>query len=73
MVRFLIINKNGELLHSNNCFYNVIMGGFGISLVVYKQANSAIKRANKVGGIVVQINQGESVKEKIKETLKNML
>jgi hypothetical protein len=48
------------------------MGGFGISLVVYKQANSAIKRANKVGGIVVQINQGESVKEKIKETLKNM-
>lgn len=72
MKRFIIINKNGEMLHSNNCFYNFIMGGFGVNLVVYKRMKSAEKMAQKVNGIVVCIDNNTISKEVINNKLKSL-
>ena len=72
MKRYIIIDKYGRKLHSNDCFYDCIMGGFGISFLVYKLKKSAQKKASKVNGIVVEICQNDNVRDKIKETLNNL-
>lgn len=48
------------------------MGGFGCNLVKYKNQKSAEKRAQKVGGIVAEFNNGESVREVIKRALNTL-
>ena len=75
MKGYFIINKEGAILHSNNYFYNAIMGGFGGTMVKYKNQKSAEKKAQKVGGIVVEFNEGESarsaINRKFNELMKN--
>jgi hypothetical protein len=72
MKGYIIINNKGLLLHSNNYFYDCIMGGFGCNLVKYKNQKSAEKRAQKVGGIVAEFSNGESVREVIKRALNTL-
>ena len=72
MKGYIIINKEGLILHSNNYFYSCVMGGFGVNLVMYKSQKSAEKRAQKVGGIVAEFNEGETTKDVIKRTLNNL-
>jgi hypothetical protein len=62
MKRYIITNGDGYL-HSNNCFYNCVMGGFGINLVVYKNLKSAQKRATKLNVMVLEVEQGQTLKE----------
>lgn len=65
MVRYVIVNKkrNFSYLHSNNCFYIGIIMGVGCNLVIYKNLKSAIKRAIKVRGYVLEVENGQELSE----------
>lgn len=70
MKRYIIIDKEGRKLHSNNYFYDCIMGGFGVNLVIYKSNKSAEKRATQVGGYVVTITpEDKTITDAIKKKL----
>jgi hypothetical protein len=66
MKGYFIINKNGAILHSNNYFYDCIIGGFGCNMVMYKSQKCAENRAQKVSGIVVEFYKGETIRDAIK-------
>ena len=70
MKRYIIIDKYGRKLHSNDCFYDCIMGGFGISFLIYKLKKSAQKKASKVFGYVVTITENDkTINDAIKKRL----
>lgn len=62
MVRY-VIGKQNAYLHSNNAFYNAIFSGIGVNLVVYKSLKSAQKRADKVSGYVIAVENGQRLSE----------
>lgn len=68
-MNYIIINDNGELLHTDNNFYGLVINCNGIKVVHYKYKKCAINRAYKVNGIIAEKFENQSYPNAIKNKL----
>jgi hypothetical protein len=60
MIEYIITNEKGEILHTNNEFYGLVINCNGIKVVRYKYKKCAKNRAYKVNGIVAEKYENQS-------------